>query len=129
VSLRGRLRRAQLGHGWVEETFICLLDAGVLLLPLDVELAETLLKRAHAYRPGRAEPLYHLAWLANWRGDHDEAAELAAQGMLLPASTDALFVNRWSETHGVVDELNRAIDAGAHTPAALATLTEGARHG
>jgi tetratricopeptide (TPR) repeat protein len=124
------LRRAQLGHGWIEETFICLLDAGVLLLALDVELAQTLLERARAFRPGRLEPAYHLAWLANWRGDHELAAELAAAALRQGPSSDALFVNRWAETHGLVDELNRAIAGGADQAAAIATLIpEGASHG
>jgi hypothetical protein len=124
------LRRAQIGAGWAEETFMCLLSAGALLLPLDVELAAVLLKRARAYRPTRAEPLYHLAWLANWRGDHDEAAELAADGLLMAPSTDALFVNRWCESQGLVDELTAAARAGARVPAKLATLSiEGVPHG
>lgn len=124
------LKRAQMGHGWVEETFICLLDAGVLLLPLDVELAQTLLERARAFRPGRLEPVYHLAWLANWRGDHELAAELAGDGLTLPPSSDALFVNRWAERQGLADEFNRAMEGGAQPPSSIATLSlEGARHG
>lgn len=114
------LRRAQMGDaGWVEETFICLLDAGVLLLPLDVELARTLLRRAHKYRPSRIEPLYHLAWLSNWEGCAECAARIALQGVQTPRSTDALFVNRWAERHGLVEELNKARAALGAEPSTM----------
>lgn len=108
-AIEAYLRRAQMGDaGWIEETFICLLDAGVLLIELDVDLAETLLRRASLFRPTRAEPLYHLAWIANWRGDYERAEERALAGLAIGASTDSLFVNRWIEGPGLLAELQRA---------------------
>lgn len=124
-AIEGYLRRAQMGDaGWVEETFYCLLEAGRLLLPLDVELAETLLSRAHLYRPGRIEPLYWLAWLANWAGKHDQAMELCLRASVRPPSSDALFVNRWVEREGIAEEMNKAIVGGA-TPTDTMELAHG----
>jgi hypothetical protein len=114
------LRRAQMGDaGWVEETFLCLLDAGQLLIQLDVELARSLLERASEYRPGRLEPLYWLAWIANWEGNAKLAQEIALVGATSPLSTDALFVNRWMERHGMVEQLNAAQKTLATTPTIL----------
>lgn len=114
------LRRAQMGDtGWVEETFICLLDAGQLMIQLDVELARTLLERAAEYRPTRLEPLYWLAWIANWEGNPKLAQEIALVGATTPISTDSLFVNRWIERHGMVEQLNVASRALATVPPIL----------
>lgn len=117
------LRRAQMGDaGWIEETFVCLLDAGVLLIALDLDLARVVLERAAAFRPERLEPLYHLAWIANYEGDHEAALALATFGVNKPRSSDALFVNRWVERHGLVDEMNKAIAGGARPPETITTM-------
>ncbi len=122
------LRRAQMGDaGWIEETFLCLVDAGTLLISLDLDLARVLLERAAAFRPDRLEPLYHLAWIANYEGDHQAALALATFGVNKPRSTDALFVNRWVERHGLVEEMNKAIAGGARPPEPITTME--AEHG
>lgn len=106
------LRRAQMGDGSsIEETFVALLRAGALLLPLDVELARVLLERAHGFRPNRPEPLYYLAWLSNWEGKHPEAGRWAKLGLDQGPCTDALFVNRWQENEGLQLEYDKAVDS------------------
>lgn len=120
AAIEQYLKRAQMGDtGWVEETFFCLLEVGRLMLPLDIDLAYVILSRAHRFRPSRIEPLYWLAWLANWQGEHDAALALCVQAVSTPTSTDALFVNRWAERAGIVEEMQKAIDGGATPPPIL----------
>jgi len=110
-AIEAYLRRAQMGHGVIEETYLSVLNAGILLVPLDVELARVLLERARRLRPGRVETLYHLAWLANATSDPERAAGYCAEAVQMPPSSDGLFVNRWAEREGILFELGKALDA------------------
>lgn len=113
AAIEAYLRRAQMGHGWVEETFMAVYEAGCLMLPLDVELARCLLERASRFRPTRIEPLVQLAWLANAEQRHDDATDLALAALALPPSDDSLFVNRHLERDGAAIELHKARAATA----------------
>lgn len=93
-----------------EQAFLCVQSAGILLVPIDVELARVLLERAHDMRPHRGETLYHLAMLANQTGDVRRAAGYCAKAVQLPPCADTLFVNRWAEHDGVLLELGRALN-------------------
>lgn len=94
-----------------EQAYLAILNAGVLLRGLDVELGRVLLERARQMRPSRGETFYHLAWLANQLRDPERAAALCAEAIQLPPCPDGLFVNRWAEREGILLELGRAVDA------------------
>lgn len=112
------LRRAAMGHGWDEETFLATYLAGCIIEQLDWKYAEELWRRSMTIRPGRSEPLWQLARAANQRGDHSEALAWASLGLRLGPSSDALRVNRWIEQTGLDAEFNRAGGAllGMPTP-------------
>lgn len=93
-----------------EQAYLCCLNVGILLMPLDVELARVMLERARSKRPARVETLYHLAWLANACGDPAKAAGYCAEAVQMPPSSDGLFVNRWAEREGILFELGKALD-------------------
>lgn len=115
------LKRAQM-IGWVEETYLSLLTAGILVQPYDLAIARSLLERARAYRPERLEGWYHLARLANLEHRHGDAAELAIAGLRMPRSTDRLFVDRQAERDGLQAQLALALGELAAS-ASAATLT------
>lgn len=94
------LRRAAMGHGWAEETWLATLMAGRLAEPLDWEWGEKLWRRCIEMRP-RAEAPYELARAAFARGDHSEALSWASLGLRMGRSPDALRVNRWIESQGL----------------------------
>lgn len=96
---------------WDEQVFCAILDAGVLLSRLDVDLGRVLLERAHSMRPLRGDALYWIAWLANRMSDPERAASACAEAIQLPPSSDRLFVNRWAEREGILLELGVAIAA------------------
>jgi tetratricopeptide (TPR) repeat protein len=79
-------RRAQLFIGWDQEQFFAAYQAGVLLMPRDVDLAIEWLLKAHYFRPSRIEPLVLLKQCLTWKGRQ------------LARSTDNLFVNRALES-------------------------------
>lgn len=102
------LRRAAMGHGWDEETYLATYMAGVLIEPLDWLYAEVLWRRAMTIRP-RTEPIWQLARAANARGDHNEALALASLGLRMGRNvTDSLRVNRWIELEGLQQQFNLA---------------------
>lgn len=105
------MRRAAMGHGWAEETYLATYLAGCVIEPLDWQFAETLWRRAAEIRPGRSEPLWRLARAANNRGDHSEALGWASLGLRLGPSSDTLRVNRWIEQSGLDAEFHRAGEA------------------
>lgn len=119
-AIEAYLRCAQIPQ-WDEQVYICLLSAGILFQPIDLDLAERLLERAHDFRPSRLEATYHLANLANNRGDPERAAALCAEAVQLERSDDHLFVNRWAEKDGILIELGRAVNA-LQAAAAATTL-------
>lgn len=102
------LRRAAMGHGWREETYLATYLAGCVIEQLDWQFAQDLWRRAARISPTRAEPYYQLARAANQRGDHSEALALASLGLRSGPTSDTLRVNRWIEREGLIDELNTA---------------------
>jgi tetratricopeptide (TPR) repeat protein len=102
------LRRAAMGHGWAEETYLATYTAGVLMESFDWHFATTLWQRCIEMRPGRVEPWWQLARAANQRGDHSEALSHASAALRLPPSTDTLRVNRWIETVGAAEQFDQA---------------------
>lgn len=119
------MRRAAMGDGWAEETYLATYNAACLIERLDWKIACELWQRASAIRPGRSEPLWQLARAANARGDHSEALSWAALGLRVGPSTDSLRVNRWVERVGLPDEFDKA---GA-TLLGIPHTTIGANHG
>lgn len=104
------MRRSGMGHGFAEETYIATLEAGMLLSVYDYELAAELWRRCLKIRP-RAECAYFLARQANHLGKPGEALRWASLGLQLAPTTDQLFVNRWIEQEGLVEEFNAAAQA------------------
>lgn len=94
-----------------EETFYSLMTAGVLMEPIDEELAEELWKRAISQRPHRVEPYYLLANMYNRHGNFGAALKHAQAGASLPSSKDMLWINRWVETDGIHLQVQFALDA------------------
>lgn len=121
------LQRAAL-IGWDEETYLCLLTAGTLMQPYDLETMRNLLERARKYRPSRLEAVYHLARLANMERRHGDAAELAIAGLRMPRSTDRLMVDRFAERDGLGAQLATAL-AELATAAQTTLPTEEVPHG
>jgi tetratricopeptide (TPR) repeat protein len=116
------LRRAAMGQGWAEETWLATYQAGILIEPLDWQFALDLWQRCIAMRPGRAEAHYQLARAANARGSHSEALSWASLGLRCGSSTDTLRINRWIEREGLPAQFQLAADALAPTPTLPATL-------
>lgn len=95
--------------GWAEETFVAKLRRGKLLVQLrDFERGLGALLEAWAYRPTRAEPLWHAARAARLAGHHSLALMLARQGVDIPLPNDRLFVETGVYEWGLRDELARA---------------------
>lgn len=93
-------RRVALG-GWVEEVFYSRLQEGLLLADHDWDAAVEALLDAWHLRPGRAEPLLHLARGHAARGRYAAARHFAELGLPIPEPTeDLLFVHpeayRWA---------------------------------
>lgn len=122
------LLRAQM-LGWVEETYLSLLNAGELLKPYDAESGRGLLERARRYRPERLEAVHALAVLANQQRRHGEAVELATAGLLMPRSSDRLLVNRWAEREGLQAQLALALGELAAAASTVTLTAEEAPHG
>jgi tetratricopeptide (TPR) repeat protein len=104
------MRRAAMGEGWVEETYMSVYRAAEIIQRLDWETAEMLWTRSLKLRQ-RAEPCYQLAAQLNHLGRHSEALKWASTGLQMGASADELFVNRWIEREGLSMEFDRAADA------------------
>lgn len=122
------LRRAAMGEGWVEETYMAVYRAAEIIQQLDWETAEAYWTRCLGLRQ-RAEPCYQLAAQLNHLGRHSEALKWATTGLRLGPSSDELFVNRWIEQQGLSIEFDRAANAllGLNDPApepVLQTVTE-----
>lgn len=108
-AIEAYLRCAQMPQPG-EQAYLCILRAGELVSALDVDLARVLFERSHRMRPGRVESLYWLAWLANACNDPRAAAGYCAQAVQMPPSTDTLFVNRWAEHEGILEQLGRSLE-------------------
>lgn len=102
------MRRAAMGHGWVEETCLAVYEAASILNVYDYELAANLWRRC-IQLCRRAEPHYMLACQANERGLHSEALAWASQGLQLGPSQCELFVNRWIEQEGLSEQFAKAM--------------------
>jgi tetratricopeptide (TPR) repeat protein len=106
-ALEAYLRRAAT-PGFVEETFLSIYEAGLCLARLNENpTAMRVLLGAAQFRPTRPEPLHALAQLANLQGEHMSAFAFAERGMLIPPTTDSLFVRRSVRTWGLA--LERAV--------------------
>jgi tetratricopeptide (TPR) repeat protein len=112
------MRRAAMGEGWAEETYHATLQAGLILATYDYELAAELWRRCLKIRQ-RSEAVYYLARQANQRGYHSEALSWASFGLQMGASNDNLFVNRWIESEGLMEQFNEAAQ-GLMPPASVA---------
>jgi tetratricopeptide (TPR) repeat protein len=98
-AVEAYVRRAGM-TGNAQETFWSIYQVGCLLEPTDPATARRVYLDAFGYRPSRAEPLHHLARLANNTGEHHTALAYAEKALTLPPSSDELFVERWIERWG-----------------------------
>jgi tetratricopeptide (TPR) repeat protein len=115
------MRRAAMGAGWAEETYMATYEAACLIEVYDYELAATLWRRCLTICR-RSEALYQLARQANQRGYHGEALAWASQALQLGPSACTLFVNRWVETEGISQQFNVAAHALLPQPEPTAEL-------
>jgi glycosyltransferase involved in cell wall biosynthesis len=101
-------RRAGMG-GWEEEVFYSQYQVGVLSERIgDQDGALAALLEAWEVRPGRAEPLYELAWMLRARRLHHPAHMIARRGIGIPVPDDTLFVHRWVYEWGLLFEYSIA---------------------
>ena len=99
-------RRIELG-GWDEEVWYAkfkLAHANKALGHDDAFVAGLI--DAYQYRPSRAEPLYDLANYYRLAGKNFAALMAAEEGMRIPHSRDALFVNDFAYTTGLAEEFS-----------------------
>jgi glycosyltransferase involved in cell wall biosynthesis len=100
-------QRAGMG-GWEEEAWHAQYQAALLTErlgdpPADVAYAY---QQAYARRPGRAEPLLHLARWHRVRGEHVLALLFARQALTLPRPSDILFVEDPAYRWQALDEVS-----------------------
>ena len=96
------LHRATMDNGYDQEQFIALYRAGQLLETTDPFKAARAFMDAWSLRPNRKEPLFHLAHIMNWMGNHEAALMFCNQALMMPATTDSMFVERWVEAWGII---------------------------
>jgi glycosyltransferase involved in cell wall biosynthesis len=111
-------RRAIMIHGWHEETFVALLEAGKLLQelePQNIEGIETLFLRASHFSR-RAEPFYYLAYFHRLRQNFHKAYFYAEYGLTITTPPpDALFLEHSCYRWRLLDEYSvAAYWAGYH---------------
>jgi len=96
--------------GWDEEIFWSMLQIGHMLqnIGLPAEVCLEAYKKAHAFRPHRAEPVYYMAELYNRQKNYSEAYEClkAQEYVQKPAHKDALFNMDWIEEYGLLFQLS-----------------------
>ena len=97
-------------QGFDQEVFWSLLQIGLMQEALKKPPAEVIesYKKAYAYRPSRAEPLYRLALYQRLQGNFEAAFEAASQGLSLKIPQDLLFVENWIYEHGLLLEYSVA---------------------
>ena len=105
-------KRSTMG-GWDEEVYWALYRVAQLTQTLDkdVPAANEAFKKAHQYRPRRAEPLFHLANNYVDQGDYLGAYALAKYALTIPTPNDHVFVEHWIYRHGFLLALARAAHA------------------
>ena len=106
-SLETYQKRVAMG-GWDEEVYWSLLQIANLQDALD-KPSETVIDgylKAFAYRPTRAEPLYHLVRYYNHRGHYLQGYLTGRHAMTLHLEDikDILFVQNWIYEHGIMLE-------------------------
>lgn len=81
--------------GWFEEVWysMYMISKTHLTLGNTIE-AEVWVQKAFAYRPGRAEVLYHFVKHLRLKSEHYKAMHYLNLGKNIPLSTDALFVEK-----------------------------------
>lgn len=83
-------------EGWDQEVFWSLLQIGHLKQKIGKpDEAALNYYRSYLYRPSRAEPLYYLAQYYRNKGDFFSGYLAARQGLGIPLSEDAIFVEKW----------------------------------
>lgn len=100
-------RRAEM-PGWVEETYIALLEVARLSVRLDESVEQVVIafERAAAFRPERAEALVELARFHRHAERWNEGVHAARRAVSVPFPTDdILFVDVGSHTWKGLDEI------------------------
>jgi glycosyltransferase involved in cell wall biosynthesis len=106
LAIKHYEKRVAMG-GWDQEVFWSLFEIGNLQARLGkTEEAVTSYLKSYLYRPTRAEPLYELAHYYRCKGDHFSGYLAAKQGLMLPLSEDAIFVQKWMYDWGLYLEFS-----------------------
>lgn len=109
-ALKNYKKRFEMG-GWDEELFWSLMQIGLIQEWMNMDAATVIegYKKAYAYRPTRAEPLYHLCnYYREKLGNCAEAYKIACQGLAVPLPKDILFVENWIYDYGLLLEYSIA---------------------
>ena len=110
LSLKHYKKRFEMG-GWDEELFWSLMQIALLQEWMNMDQATVIegYKKAYAYRPTRAEPLYHLCnYYRQKVGDCKESYKVAHQGLAVAFPKDILFVESWIYDYGLLLEYSIA---------------------
>lgn len=93
-------------EGWEQEVFWSLLQIAMIqeLLEKPSESITNSYYKAYLYRPMRAESLFRLSSYFRKKGDYFSGYLTARQGLTIPLSDDALFVEKWIYDYGLLLE-------------------------
>jgi glycosyltransferase involved in cell wall biosynthesis len=114
-ALHTYLRRAELGL-WSQEVFLSLFYAARLKEVLgypDTEVIGSYLK-AHDVDPRRAEPLHGAMRYCRLNGKHHQSYLIGEHAVSLAQPAEALFVEPWIYSYGVLDEFSIAAYWSGH---------------
>lgn len=104
-ALKNYEKRIAMG-GWDQELYWSKLQVARLqeALKMPPEVVIEGYYNAFNYRPSRSEPLYGLATYYRNQGKFAEGYNVAKRGLMLPAATDILFVEKWIDDWGMLLE-------------------------
>jgi hypothetical protein len=105
-ALDAYLQRANMGY-WIEEVFVSVYQAGLLMERLGRPFDETLemFMRAHNALPSRAEALNAAARMCRKAQRYELAYHFAKRGLECTPSPSALFLDSTTYDYGLLDEL------------------------
>jgi len=104
-ALEAYRARAALG-GWDQEVFVSLYQAGKMMEALGhpLDAIADMYRRASAACPSRVEAAHAASRLLRLADRFKEGYAIAKAALGTPASGDGLFVERWIEAYGLLDE-------------------------
>ena len=100
-AIRMYLHRASMTNGYDQERYVAMYRVGQMFESKNLIKAVRPYLDAWGLRPHRKEPLFRLAHLANFMGNHEMALAFCNQALAAPDTQDSMFVERWIERWGI----------------------------